>query len=542
MDLDKYKQLLFNKIKKQAIEWFESGNQKSIPNEEVNRFLHSIKGTSGTLQLDGLFHIASDLLDDIKESKEKTWINSELSEYLYPLLQLSYEYENFKQEVSEELNPIIERNEKAPLIHLIDDDVSMLILLKDTLEEQGCMVLANTDPVKATNQYFDILPDCLVIDLDIPAKNGFEILQDIHEHNEKQFIPKVIMSASQGRKERIDAFKMGADDFIGKPIDMEEFIVRVSRHLQRKRLFDQSVLIDELTQVYNRKLLSAVYQRQLENASVRNNPFTIVMLDIDHFKKINDTYGHSAGDRILHHFAQFLSKHVTNEDTIFRYGGEEFVIIFSNTSYKEVQEKINKLIKDYGMIEHEEKGHAITLTFSAGLFTVFQEEIPLSDAIEKADQALYKAKEKGRARVEIANDFSKDTVKKKLYISIIDDDIIIRTILTKILNNITLKRAILDIEVFEDGSKFMEKKRHEIQGTHFILLDGVMPVMDGMEVLQKLKGLDRANDFHILMLTSRKGENDIARALSLGADDYITKPFSVTELQARIQRLLQRIE
>ncbi|GGM18833.1 hypothetical protein GCM10011351_00790 [Paraliobacillus quinghaiensis] len=542
MDLEKYKQLLFNNIKKQAVEWFETGKQKQIPNEQVYRFLHSIKGTSGTIQLKGLFQLTSNLLAEVDQTEEKNWKSSELSEYLYPLLQISYEYENFEEEIAQELEPTIERNEKAPLIHLIDDDVSMLILLKDALEEQGWMVLANTDPVKATNQYFDMLPDCLVIDLEMPTKNGFEILKDIHEHNEKQFIPKVIISANQGREERIAAFKMGADDFIGKPIDIEEFVVRIGRHIQRKTLFDQSVLIDELTQVYNRKLLYDVYQRQLENLSVSEIPFTIVMLDIDFFKKINDTYGHAAGDRVLHHFAQFLTRNVRGTDTVFRYGGEEFVILFPDASYDVVKEKLEVMLTNYREIEHTENGQSFSLTFSAGIFTVYEDQVELATTLEKADLALYKVKENGRAGIEIGNDFLQESSKKKLYISIVDDEVIIRTILTKIFNNITLDHTELDIEVFEDGAKFFESERHEIIGTHFVILDGVMPVMDGIEVLQKLKALEHAAMFNVLMLTSRKSENDIVRALSLGADDYLTKPFNITELQARIQRLLERIE
>lgn len=534
MDLEKYKHLLFNNIRKQLIDWFEGEKQNQIPNEEVYRFLHSIKGTSGTLQLDGLYQLSSDLITKTND-EEKVWLVSELREYLYPLVQFSYEYEHFDNE--KEIKSTNDRIDRTPLVHLISDDVSMLILMKEALEAQGWMVLTNTDPVKATNHYFDMLPDCLVIDLEMSLKNGFELLQAIHEHNERQFVPKVIVSRNQERDERIAAFKMGADDFIGKPVDTEEFTVRIARHIKRKQLFDQSVLVDELTQVYNRKQLQDLYQRQL-----RDMPFSIVMLDIDHFKKINDTYGHTVGDRVLHDFAQFLTKNVRNVDTVFRYGGEEFVILFSNADYQDVKVKIEKMIEGYAAVEHIEKEQSFSLTFSAGVYMINKEKMALTDALEKADQALYKAKENGRARVEISDNGIKESAKKKIYVSVIDDDGIIRTILTKILDNIKLARVDLDIAVFENGATFFENGRPDIQGKHFIILDGVMPVMDGIEVLQKLKGLEHANNFNIMMLTSRKSENDIIRALALGADDYLTKPFSINELQARIQRLLQRIE
>ena len=129
----------------------------------------------------------------------------------------------------------------APLIQIIDDDLSMLILLKDVLEEKGWMVITSVDPEKAVEQYFDMQPDCLIIDIQLPEKNGFELLQDIQEHNEKYFIPKLMISIQNDKKTRIKAYQTGADDFIPKPVEIDEFVVKIERHLQRKKLFDQSV-------------------------------------------------------------------------------------------------------------------------------------------------------------------------------------------------------------------------------------------------------------------------------------------------------------
>ena len=152
-------------------------------------------------------------------------------------------------------------NSNAPLIQIIDDDVSMLILLKDVLEEKGWMVITNTNPENAVKQYFEMKPDCLILDIQLPQKDGFQILQEIQKHNEKHFIPTIMISIKNNKETRIKAYQNGADDFFKKPIDIEEFVVKVNRHLQRKKIFDQSVLIDELTQVYNRKFLVDSLQR-----------------------------------------------------------------------------------------------------------------------------------------------------------------------------------------------------------------------------------------------------------------------------------------
>lgn len=132
--------------------------------------------------------------------------------------------------------------------------------------------------------------------------------------------------------------------------------------------------------------------------------------------------------------------------------------------------------------------------------------------------------------------------KETLFVSVIDDDAIIRTMLIRILKGMAFNHFELDIETFEDGQQFFESKRLEENGIHFLILDGIMPVMDGIEILQKVKKTENGRNIHVLMLTGRKRETDIERALKLGADDYITKPFSIKELQARIERLIKRMK
>jgi len=156
-------------------------------------------------------------------------------------------------------------------------------------------------------------------------------------------------------------------------------------------------------------------------------------------------------------------------------------------------------------------------------------------------QALYKAKENGKERVETLDQPMLNILKMPLYVSIIDDDAIIRTMLLRILNTMEIDQYELSLEAFEGGMPFFESNRLALQGEHFLILDGVMPAMDGIEILQKVKKMKNSTNVYVLMLTSRKSENDIERAIKLGADDYVTKPFSIKELQARIKRLIQRM-
>ena len=117
-----------------------------------------------------------------------------------------------------------------------------------------------------------------------------------------------------------------------------------------------------------------------------------------------------------------------------------------------------------------------------------------------------------------------------LNISVIDDDIIIRSLLAQMLESLTIDHLELNIKVFENGPSFLQSEHAKEDVNHFLILDGVMPMMDGLEVLQKIKQGENANRYKVLMLTGRNSKDEIERALKLGADDYVTKPFYVRDL------------
>lgn len=538
MNLEKYKNHLFQNIKSKLSEWFDSEGREPVSTKEVYRFLHSIKGTAGTLQLNGLMQVSDQHMEGLDEESEKVWDQIELQNFLSDLIELTYEYENF-----DELGIMdgTVRDLKASLIQIIDDDVSMLIMLKDLLEEKGWMVMTHSNPEKAVKQYFEMQPDCLILDINLPQKDGFQVLQDLQLHNEKYFIPKIMISIQNDKQSRIKAYQMGADDFIGKPIEMDEFVVKIDRHLQRKKMFDQTVLVDELTKIYNRRFLEDSLPRYFQDFKRTRQTFAICMADLDYFKQINDTYGHLMGDQVLLEFAQYIKSNIRSLDVIYRYGGEEFVIVFPRTTDEEAKVRLTELIQGFSQKIFNHKGKSFSVTFSAGLFAVADETVTMNEAFKRADISLYEAKRLGRARVECTQ-MVLTPYKKKLNISVIDDDIIIRSILAQTLQALTIDHLEIKIAVFENGPAFFDSEHAKEDVNHFLILDGVMPVMDGIEVLQKVKQGKNALRFTVLMLTGRKSQNEIARALKLGADDYVTKPFSVTELQARIERLLKRVK
>jgi two-component system, cell cycle response regulator len=539
MDLQKYRNHLFQTMKSKLEAWLYTDEAGKIQGEEVYRFLHSIKGTSGTLQLTGLMNLAKGLLDQLKEDDQKVWDQIELKTFLFPLIQLIYEYENFNELVDHD-TPY--SNAAAPLIQIIDDDVSLLMFLKDALEEKKWMVMTHTNPEIAVNKYFEMKPDCLILDVALPNKDGFQVLKEIQEHSEKYFVPTIMISINDNRQVRIEAYQNGADDFFKKPLDMDEFIVKINRHLQRKKNFDQSVLIDELTQIYNRKYLADSLPRYFHDFKRTRQAFSVGIVDIDFFKKINDTYGHLMGDQILKDFAQYLKQNVRTLDMVYRYGGEEFILVFPKASKEETKERLNELMKGFSNIEYTYEEKSFSVTFSAGICEVDDESISMEEAVKRADHSLYEAKRLGRARVECLQTLPSQHQRTIINISVIDDDVIIRALLAQLLESLKIKHIELNIKTFEDGPSFLQSEHVKEDVNHFIVLDGVMPIMDGLEVLQAIKQSDNAHKYKVLMLTGRNSKKEIEQALKLGVDDYVTKPFYTQELRTRIQRILTQMQ
>lgn len=532
MELKKFEKMLLDKIKNQLSDWFDV-ERACLPNDaELFRFLHSIKGTAGTVGLEDFTDVTENLMEQINEQGNRQWKQENLKIFLNRLTSLTYEYENdFRLKNSA-------NGKHLPVIQIIGEDIAGIVFVKETLENNGWIVMPFTAPEKALKSKYDLSPDLIIIDGREPM--GLYMLDGLEKHHAKQFIPKLVIGKEGNWKERMDAYNRGADDFIEIPFEIEELIARAGRLLKRKELFDETALLDELTGLYNRKFLKDIFKRNIAALSRTKKEFCFAVLDIDHFKHINDEFGHLMGDRVLSAIASHIKETTRGTDSSFRLGGEEFAIILPGTGIKEAESILNRLLDQIRSLEFMENGKSFSVSFSAGVFLISNDATTLEEAIGGADRALYQAKGNGRSQVATAAGNSGESFRKPLHISIIDDDAIIRSMLSKIIKGMDVPGFQTDVEAFENGRAFFESNRLGLEGEHFLILDGVMPVMDGLEVLQKVRKEAGDKLAKVLMLTGRKNEYDIARALKLGADDYVTKPFSLTELEARIKVLIQR--
>ncbi len=273
-------------------------------------------------------------------------------------------------------------------ILVVEDSLSIRKLEKKILEKLKFSVLEAKD----ANEAVEILKkediDLLITDLIMPDMNGVELIKYVKKNYDN--LPIIVVSSAEDNKLFIKSIKLGANDFIKKPFKKDELVIRVNNLLEFFDTFkkiNEKLQKDALTDVYNRHFL----ENHLDTIFNKYDKKSIAILDIDFFKKINDTYGHQKGDEILKDFANKIKNTIRKSDIVIRYGGEEFLIFMPNTSKEEAMIVLLK-------IKNAIKNSEFNYTFSAG---IANEGKNLSEMIKIADERLYKSKNSGRDKITI---------------------------------------------------------------------------------------------------------------------------------------------
>ena len=536
--MEKYQQHLLGNFRNQLNTWM--AQKEHIPHDDVYRFLHSIAGTAGTIGMAEMSSIARGLMEQLERQKKKDWSIKEIQDFLITLISHCYDF-NSDGEIQETVE--IQAKDSQPFILVIDDETSMLMFLKEELGKYGWIVMVVSDPVKAISAFYDLRPDCIIIDVHMQRKNGFELLAFLKEKLKQWLVPTVMISVDNSKKNRMKTFELGADDFLAKPFEIDELYIRVKRHIERKKLIDNLILTDELTRVYNRKYTGFAYETMCSSIGRREEAFCLAIVDLDHFKHVNDRYGHLTGDIVLKEFSALLSERSRSGDIIIRYGGEEFLIFMERVTAPQGKEILDRMLQEFQSRTFSAESEPFSCSFSAGIVEVNHLNESLDYWVKLADDALYKAKALGRKQIQISESDKKVIRRKPLRIAVIDDDPIIQTILEDMFMRMANELKFdLNVKTFSGGPEFLSDDWSYSNENYVVILDGIMPEMDGLEVLQSLRASTRQDQYRVMMLTSRNSERDISRALELGADDYLTKPFKMADLKVRISYLCKRMK
>jgi diguanylate cyclase (GGDEF)-like protein len=253
--------------------------------------------------------------------------------------------------------------------------------------------------------------DVILCDLDMPGMDGFKFLSMIKTRKELQDLPVIMITGVKDQDTKVRGLERGASDYLTKPFDPGEMIARVKVQLKIKNLQDnlkksnQALLelsnTDPLTQLSNRRFLMKTLEKELQRCERSQQSLALVMVDIDHFKRINDCYGHQQGDVVLQNLASTMKGQLRDYDLAARFGGEEFALVLPETGFNEAVHVAERLRLDVSELRFEEPCQELQLTISLGVATYPHSKVrTVDDLIREADRALYNAKGKGRNRVE----------------------------------------------------------------------------------------------------------------------------------------------
>lgn len=290
-------------------------------------------------------------------------------------------------------------------VMVVEDSAPFRSALKKILTSLQFQVFTAAHGEEAMN-YFTDNPDIklALCDYRMPVKDGLEVLKEIRAIGDKNQIGVLMMTSPSENVNGAIFLKNGANDFIAKPFVKEELICRVNNTIEAMENINQIADFankDFLTGVYNRRYFYENMNEYVTYAEEHMEPYVVAMLDIDHFKKINDTHGHNSGDKVLKTLAKKLIDETKGDDLIARFGGEEFCVILKNISNKDAVKFFVNLRANIANCKVQLKKEQISFTVSIGV-AFSRSDYRLDELLELADEALYRAKENGRNRVEIA--------------------------------------------------------------------------------------------------------------------------------------------
>jgi two-component system cell cycle response regulator len=290
----------------------------------------------------------------------------------------------------------------------IDDSPDIHRLLDVRLRPEGLAIHHALDAEDGLNQALRLIPDLILLDVDMPVVTGFELCRQLKEHTALAQIPVIVLTGAAETYTKVQGFDLGAIDYVTKPFDPAELRARVRAALRTKRYHDLLSArsnVDGLTAIWNRSYFNQRIGEEVAAARRYARVLSLVMLDIDHFKALNDDYGHPFGDQVLQRVGELLHTMLRQTDAPCRYGGEEFGLILTETDQGGAIVTAERIRVALAALTFRPKDRPVSVTGSFGVASSTLLEKDKLDAVHlvmAADDALYEAKKSGRDRVCVA--------------------------------------------------------------------------------------------------------------------------------------------
>ncbi len=301
-----------------------------------------------------------------------------------------------------------------PRVLVVEDSHTQAEWLARVLEGEGYQVQVAANGREAIRRVRSEPPDLVLLDMILPDMHGLEVLRVIKSPSGDQFIPVILLSVKSDLESRVAGLRMGADDFLAKPYADAEIQARAAGMLRIKTLQDQLraakaqlerlSVTDGLTGLYNHVHFEERLREEVSRSQRYSAPVSLIMLDLDHFKRVNDEYGHPFGDRVLRGTADLVRTSIRGADVCARYGGEEFAVILPNTPLLGAMAVADRFLKrmrekSYPVEGVNSANGEVRITASAGIALHPTRDVNSPETLVKsADDALYRAKREGRDR------------------------------------------------------------------------------------------------------------------------------------------------
>ncbi len=454
---------------------------------------------------------------------------------------------------------------------VVDDDPACLRLFHKQLSSAGYDVVEAQDGAEALRILHAEGCRLVITDQNMPGMDGLQLCRAIREDEGAGFVYIVLVTADTESDALTSAFEAGADDFLRKPYQPAELLARLKAGMravgsearlttQQLKLYkvnaelavlntrlERSATTDELTGLGNRRA-AMERLRELQATSERNNSaWACMLIDIDHFKRINDTFGHEAGDVVLRETASTLLRAARADEPVFRIGGEEFLVLCPHASVDQGATGAERLRGAVAAAAVEYGNERISVTISIGVAEWVHGTKTTEGLLRMADEALYSAKRMGRNRVCMFGRTSEEQnpapdrpcsplapsvggQRSRYRILVVDDDPDCRR-----LCKTHLSRAGHEVIEVESGAAALCTVPRE--NPDVVVMDVMMPGMNGIECTRQLKSNGSAADVPVLICSGRTDTSDIVEGFSAGADEYVAKPVHPREFVARVEGL-----
>jgi len=278
-------------------------------------------------------------------------------------------------------------------ILIVDDSKSQALYTEKALNAAGMITQKVINPLEVWEVLESFRPEMILMDMYMPECNGVELAKVIRQDKHYINIPIIYLSGEEDKERQLAAMAEGGEDFLTKPVDPRHLLSTVRTRGKRARELSQLIARDSLTGLYNHTHILKALDEQIKLAQRNNSQLCFVMIDIDHFKQVNDNHGHPVGDEVIKNLALFLSQRLRKTDYIGRYGGEEFAMVLPCVGLDDATNIMNDIRNNFSHLLHGGQA-AISSTFSCGI-ALYQGQ-KSSELIELADQAMYLAKRAGR--------------------------------------------------------------------------------------------------------------------------------------------------